>query len=82
MSLPHAATLHGTQTYRQRFTDSLSASHFRHAAGLWCSSIGLGTYLGEADAETDTRYAAAIKRAVECGCNVLDTAINYRHQRR
>jgi aryl-alcohol dehydrogenase-like predicted oxidoreductase len=75
------ATPQGTDTYRQRLIDSLHPAHFREAAGLWLSSIGLGTYLGEADAQTDALYAAAIVRALECGCNVLDTAINYRHQR-
>jgi aryl-alcohol dehydrogenase-like predicted oxidoreductase len=37
--------------------------------------------LGEADERTDSLYAAAITRAMELGCNVLDSAINYRHQR-
>lgn len=45
------------------------------------SSIGAGTYLGEPDAETDLNYRKAIVHAVERGVNVLDTAINYRHQR-
>jgi aryl-alcohol dehydrogenase-like predicted oxidoreductase len=59
----------------------LAPAHFRESAELRLSSIGLGTYLGEADAQTDALYAAAIGRALQCGCNVLDTAINYRHQR-
>jgi aryl-alcohol dehydrogenase-like predicted oxidoreductase len=45
------------------------------------SSIGIGTYLGGDDDETDRSYAAAIVRAVELGANVIDTAINYRFQR-
>ena len=44
-------------------------------------SIGIGTYLGEADDATDRAYTAAIVAAVEGGANVLDTAINYRFQR-
>jgi len=45
------------------------------------SSIGLGTYLGEPDDATDREYTAAIAAALRSGINVLDTAINYRHQR-
>jgi aryl-alcohol dehydrogenase-like predicted oxidoreductase len=45
------------------------------------SSIGLGTYLGHWDEHTDRSYQEAIKRAVELGCNVIDSAINYRFQR-
>ena len=42
------------------------------------SSIGVGTYLGKEDAKTDALYYEAIIEAVEEGCNVIDTAINYR----
>ncbi len=45
------------------------------------SSIGAGTYLGETDDATDREYTAAIATALGAGINVLDTAINYRHQR-
>src|SRR5207244_12121245 len=41
----------------------------------------LRTYLGREDAATDSLYERAIGRALERGTNVLDTAINYRHQR-
>jgi aryl-alcohol dehydrogenase-like predicted oxidoreductase len=75
------ATIQGTTIYSQQFAEVLAAAHFRLSSELWFSSIGLGTYLGEADAQTDALYAAAITQALECGCNVLDTAINYRHQR-
>jgi aryl-alcohol dehydrogenase-like predicted oxidoreductase len=55
--------------------------HFREQDGLLMSSIGLGTYLGHWDEHTDRSYQEAIKRAVELGCNVIDSAINYRFQR-
>jgi len=55
--------------------------HFRERDGLLMSSIGLGTYLGHWDEHTDRSYHEAIKRAVELGCNVIDSAINYRFQR-
>jgi len=37
--------------------------------------------LGDPDAATDARYAAAIGRYLELGGNLLDSAINYRFQR-
>lgn len=45
------------------------------------SSIGIGTYLGEADAATDRDYRDAVTAAVWGGINFVDTAINYRMQR-
>jgi len=75
------ATLEGTAAYRQRFAGLAAPTHFRSAADLWLSSIGLGSYLGDEDERTDTLYAVAMTRALEMGCNVFDTAINYRHQR-
>jgi aryl-alcohol dehydrogenase-like predicted oxidoreductase len=76
------ATPEGTQEYvNARSTEGVSREHFREAHGLWLSSIGLGTYLGAHDHATDELYRTAIVRAVESGCNVLDTAINYRCQR-
>jgi len=76
-----AATIEGTDRYRQRFKTQLSPEHFRQAEGLHLSSIGLGTYLGQWDASTDESYEKSVVRAVELGCNVIDTAINYRFQR-
>ena len=70
------ATIAGTDAYRQRFATSLHPLHFRLAADLRLSSIGLGTYLGDATAQVDELYATAIQQALVCGCNVLDAAIN------
>lgn len=76
-----SATLEGTTRYRERFKDSAAPGHFRQQHDLWLSSIGIGTYLGDADDETDAHYSAAVIRAVELGANVVDTAANYRFQR-
>jgi aryl-alcohol dehydrogenase-like predicted oxidoreductase len=73
------ATDEGTTRYRDRFADR--PGHFRQTQRLWLSSIGLGTYRGDATDAVDKAYAQAISRAVRLGCNVIDTAINYRHQR-
>lgn len=81
------ATPEGTARYRDRFPQFREAEHFRqpqHVPGiapLSLSSIGLGTYLGEPDDAADASYTDAIEAALRSGINVLDTAINYRHQR-
>lgn len=75
------ATPEGTARYIARFAGRVAQGHFRQAQGLWVSSIGLGTYLGDPDDATDRAYVEAVKRAVHLGCNVIDTAINYRFQR-
>jgi aryl-alcohol dehydrogenase-like predicted oxidoreductase len=81
------ATPEGTARYRERFPQLRDAGHFRRAPGvpgageLWLSSLGLGTYLGEPTAAFDAGYTAAAQAALSGGINLLDTAINYRHQR-
>jgi aryl-alcohol dehydrogenase-like predicted oxidoreductase len=80
MAFSGCATPEGTSRYRARFQGTVADGHFRHFEGLNISSIGLGTYLGEHDAQTDAQYREAIVRAVELGCNLIDTAINYRFQ--
>jgi aryl-alcohol dehydrogenase-like predicted oxidoreductase len=85
--LPGFATGDGTARYAARFPKLRDAGHFRRArhvpgAGeLWLPSIGLGTYLGEPTDAADAQYEAAIEAALRAGVNLLDSAINYRHQR-
>jgi aryl-alcohol dehydrogenase-like predicted oxidoreductase len=74
------ATPDGTAKFCHRIPNA-AKGHFRSAQNLSVSSIGIGTYLGNADEETDRRYAAAVVRAIELGANVIDTAANYRFQR-
>jgi aryl-alcohol dehydrogenase-like predicted oxidoreductase len=81
MSITGHATIAGTTRYRERLRDATAANHFRLEQNLWLSSIGIGTYLGQPDAETDARYTEAVSAAVELGANVIDTAANYRFQR-
>ena len=75
-----ASDIGGTARYRARF-ENAAEGHFRQAQDLWMSSIGIGTYLGQPDEQTDGRYTTAVVRAVELGANVIDTAANYRFQR-
>jgi len=81
MKLPGWATREGTDRYRKRFDGRIPPQHFRESQTLWLSSIGIGTYLGDHDETTDQLYHDAIVRAVQSGCNVIDSAINYRFQR-
>jgi aryl-alcohol dehydrogenase-like predicted oxidoreductase len=81
MSITGHATLEGTARYRERLQETIAANHFRLEQNLWLSSLGIGTYLGKPDAETDERYTEAVTRAVTLGANVIDTAANYRFQR-
>ncbi|MEK6325008.1 MAG: aldo/keto reductase [Acidobacteriota bacterium] len=75
------ATPEGTRRYAQRMNSTTARGHFRERHTLLVSSIGLGTYLGHWDEHTDRSYEEAIKRATDLGCNVIDSAINYRFQR-
>jgi aryl-alcohol dehydrogenase-like predicted oxidoreductase len=78
------ATVEGTRRYTERYTGRLAAGHFRElegGAGVWLSTLGLGTYLGPEDGVTDVLYQDAVLRSLELGVNVIDTAVNYRHQR-
>src|SRR4051794_6682001 len=81
------ATAEGTARFRDRHAGLRDAGHFHRpehvggAAGLWFSSLGLGTYLGEADDDSDQLYTQSVQMALRSGINVIDAAINYRHQR-
>jgi aryl-alcohol dehydrogenase-like predicted oxidoreductase len=81
MSKPNGATSEGTLRYAERFQSTTAQGHFHKQQELCMSSIGLGTYLGQWDDRTDKLYQEAIQRAIELGCNVIDSAINYRFQR-
>jgi aryl-alcohol dehydrogenase-like predicted oxidoreductase len=76
------ATEEGTRRYAARVKAAVPAEHYRVCEPLGLlSSLGFGTYLGQDDAATDALYRRAGARALELGFNVIDTAVNYRHQR-
>jgi aryl-alcohol dehydrogenase-like predicted oxidoreductase len=77
------ATLEGTRRYAERLGERLAGGHFRELEGgdVSLATLGLGTYLGPEDGETDVLYQDAALRSLELGINVIDTAVNYRHQR-
>lgn len=75
------ATTEGTSRFRWRQAGDTDEGFYRQANDLWLSSIGIGTYLGNWDRATDDGYRGSVERAVALGCNVIDTAANYRFQR-
>lgn len=56
-------------------------NNFRKIYGLSLSNVGVGTYLGNIDNETDDFVKNAVKNSILGGINVIDTAINYRSQK-
>jgi aryl-alcohol dehydrogenase-like predicted oxidoreductase len=79
MMLKGRASAEATAAYASRFPEL--PGNFRPALGMSVSSIGIGTYLGEPDDETDRAYEEAIKASLRSGINLIDTAVNYRFQR-
>ncbi len=78
--LKNRASTEATAAYARRHPEL--AGNFRPMlTGLSVSTVGIGTYLGEPDDETDTSYAEALETALLGGINLVDTAVNYRFQR-
>src|SRR5262245_8824998 len=74
------ATAAGTARYAERLASRVHPEHFRRS-WLRVSSLGIGTYLGRDDDATDQAYRQSVECALDLGLNVVDAAINYRHQR-
>ncbi len=82
--LAGCATEEETSKFAERAVEvkGINPRHFREVRGLRLSSVGIGTYLGDVDAETDTLVEdAAVQSVLSGAVNVIDTAINYRLQR-
>ena len=77
------ATAYGTRRYadRQVAEGGRDVASYRLLDGLTVSTIGAGTYLGDADDVTDVLYTEAIIEAIGLGINHVDSAVNYRFQR-
>lgn len=81
-SVNHRASEAGTLRYAARWQKNFVGDFYRSSQlGLTVSSVALGTYLGDSDDATDSRYMDAARQALENGINTIDTAINYRCQR-
>jgi aryl-alcohol dehydrogenase-like predicted oxidoreductase len=81
--IPGRATPDGTRRYadRQVAERGRDVASYRLLDGLTVSTIGAGTYLGDADDVTDVLYTEAIIEAIGLGINHIDSAVNYRFQR-
>ena len=73
-------TSDGTFNFLKKHND-VDPKNFRKIHGLTLSNVGVGTYLGKVDDETDDLVKKAVKQSILAGINVLDTAINYRSQK-
>jgi aryl-alcohol dehydrogenase-like predicted oxidoreductase len=71
------ATPDGTR----KFSSSGIPENYKIIHGLTLSNVGIGTYLGNPDSQTDTQVEEAIRKSILSGINVIDTAINYRAQK-
>src|SRR5438270_701338 len=59
------ATAEGTARYAARFPEFQEAAFFRSVFNLSVSSLGIGTYLGDANDAADARYTDALIAAGE-----------------
>ena len=74
------ATPEGTKNFTAKH-DSIPEKNFNVFRDLNLSNVGIGTYLGNPDSDTDNMVKNAVKKSVLAGVNVIDTAINYRAQK-
>ena len=73
------ATSEGTQNFAKN--SKANPNNFKKIQELTLSNVGIGTYLGNPDSQTDEAVKNAVKQSVISGVNVIDTAINYRAQK-
>jgi len=74
------ATPEGTKKFVERQNQD-SHENYKNVHNLTLSNVGIGTYLGNPDVETDKLVEDAIKKSILGGINVIDSAINYRAQK-
>jgi len=74
------ATPEGTKKFVERQNQD-SHKNYKNVHNLTLSNVGIGTYLGNPDTETDNLVEDAIKKSILGGINVIDSAINYRAQK-
>ncbi len=73
------ATSEGTKNFSKN--SQVNLENFKIFEDLHLSNVGIGTYLGNPDSQTDELVKNAVKQSVLSGVNVIDTAINYRAQK-
>ena len=73
------ATLEGTKKFATIY--GKIPDNYKITQNLALSNVGIGTYLGNPDNQTDLLVIDAVKKSILGGINVIDTAINYRAQK-
>jgi len=81
--LPGYATAPMTRAYTQNQGARCAPGHYSDflRSGILLSSVGIGTFPGEATDAVDARIAAIVTRGLQNGLNVVDTATHYRYGR-
>ena len=74
------ATPEGTKKFAERHVE-VPKQNYTNVQNLTLSNVGIGTYLGNPDTETDKLVETAVKKSILGGINVTDSAINYRAQK-
>ena len=74
------STPEGTKKFAERQNES-TQKNYKLIQNLTLSNVGIGTYLGNPDTETDYLVQDAVKKSILGGVNVIDSAINYRAQK-
>ena len=74
------STPEGTKKFAERQNES-TQKNYKLVQNLTLSNVGIGTYLGNPDSETDYLVQDAVKKSILGGVNVIDSAINYRAQK-
>ena len=74
------ATPEGTKKFAERQNEN-TQKNYKNIQNLTLSNVGVGTYLGNPDVETDYLVQNAVKKSILSGVNVIDSAINYRAQK-
>ena len=75
--IPGFATSQETKIFSEKFL----TENYNLFQNLHLSNVGVGTYLGEPNSQTDEMVINAVKKSILSGINVIDTAINYRAQK-
>ena len=74
------ATSEGTKKFAGKQNEDIK-KNYKNIHNLTLSNVGIGTYLGNPDTETDYLVQNAVKKSILGGINVIDSAINYRAQK-
>lgn len=79
------ATAKATQAYADQHTQAGDTAEGHYSeflrARMRLSSLGIGSFPGQATPEVDAKIAAVVTRALLSGINVIDTGAHYRYGR-